>query len=123
MPGRVLPDTQLVVPFLAVVIEAFYQPLAPFLINPDVREERAACVDAILFKRYAVQQFGRVDPGFLRQFRRSFVFVAIVTFIIELLSITPIIFMWNVFDRVVNSRSIVTLISLLVVVLKVLNIR
>jgi PrtD family type I secretion system ABC transporter len=60
---------------------------------------------------------GNPVSDLLRQFRRSFVFVALVTFVIELLSITPIIFMMNVFDRVVSSRSIVTLVSLLVVVL------
>ena len=48
----------------------------------------------------------------LRQCKRSFMFVALLTFFIELLSITPIIFMWNMFDRVISSRSGVTLVSL-----------
>ena len=37
--------------------------------------------------------------------------------VIEVLSITPIIFMWNLFDRVLSSRSGVTLVSLGVLVL------
>lgn len=77
----------------------------------------AGLLDRFLNTNPAHTARGNPVSDLLRQFRRSFVFVAIVTFIIELLSITPIIFMWNVFDRVVNSRSIVTLISLLVVVL------
>ncbi len=48
----------------------------------------------------------------LRQCKRSFMFVALLTFLIEILSITPIIFMWNMFDRVISSRSGVTLVSL-----------
>ena len=53
----------------------------------------------------------------LRQCKRSFVFVALLTMVIEVLSITPIIFMWNLFDRVLSSRSGVTLVSLGVLVL------
>ena len=53
----------------------------------------------------------------LRQCKRSFVFVALLTMVIEVLSITPIIFMWNLFDRVLISRSGVTLVSLGVLVL------
>ena len=60
---------------------------------------------------------GNPVSDLLRQFRRSFVFVAVLTLIVEILSITPIIFMWNVFDRVISSRSMVTLVSLLLVVL------
>jgi len=48
----------------------------------------------------------------LRQCKKSFVFVAVLTFVIEILSITPIVFMWNMFDRVISSRSMVTLVSL-----------
>lgn len=53
----------------------------------------------------------------LRQCKRSFVFVALLTMVIEVLSITPIIFMWNLFDRVISSRSGVTLASLGILVL------
>ncbi len=60
---------------------------------------------------------GNPVSDLLRQCKRSFIFVAIVTFVIELLSITPIVFMWNVFDRVVTSRSTTTLLSLTVLVL------
>lgn len=51
------------------------------------------------------------------QCKRSFIFVALLTMVIEVLSITPVIFMWNLFDRVISSRSGVTLISLGVLVL------
>jgi PrtD family type I secretion system ABC transporter len=51
------------------------------------------------------------------QCKRSFIFVALLTMVIEILSITPIIFMWNLFDRVISSRSGVTLVSLGVLVL------
>jgi PrtD family type I secretion system ABC transporter len=57
----------------------------------------------------------------LRQCKKSFVFVAVVTFFIEVLSLAPIIFMWNVFDRVVSSRSGITLVSLLVVVMLIIS--
>jgi len=53
----------------------------------------------------------------IRQCKRSFMFVALLTMVIEVLSITPIIFMLNLFDRVVSSRSGVTLVSMLVLVL------
>jgi PrtD family type I secretion system ABC transporter len=53
----------------------------------------------------------------LKQCKKSFVFVALLTMVIEVLSITPIIFMWNLFDRVISSRSGVTLVSLGVLVL------
>ena len=53
----------------------------------------------------------------IRQCKRSFMFVALLTMVIEVLSITPIIFLWNMFDRVISSRSGVTLVSLVVLVL------
>ncbi len=53
----------------------------------------------------------------IRKCKRSFMFVAFLTMVIEILSITPIIFMWNLFDRVVSSRSGVTLVSLGIIVL------
>lgn len=53
----------------------------------------------------------------IRQCKRSFMFVALLTMVIEVLSLTPIIFMWNLFDRVVSSRSGVTLVSLGLLVL------
>lgn len=52
----------------------------------------------------------------LRNFSQSLWFAIALTMIIETLSITPIIFMWNVFDRVIGSRSGVTLVSLMVLV-------
>jgi ATP-binding cassette, subfamily C, bacterial exporter for protease/lipase len=62
---------------------------------------------------------GNPVSDLLRQCKRSFVFVALVTLLVEVLAITPIIFMWNVFDRVITSRSMVTLVSLLLVVMLV----
>ncbi|WP_058641240.1 type I secretion system permease/ATPase [Pseudacidovorax intermedius] len=48
----------------------------------------------------------------LRLCRRSFWSVAVLTFVVELLSLAPIVYMWNTFDRVLASRSVVTLVSL-----------
>jgi PrtD family type I secretion system ABC transporter len=53
----------------------------------------------------------------IRQCKRSFMFVALLTMVIEVLSIAPIIFTWNLFDRVVSTRSGVTLVSLMVLIL------
>ncbi|AGX88504.1 type I secretion system permease/ATPase [Candidatus Symbiobacter mobilis] len=64
-------------------------------------------------------QAPRPVSDLLRQCKRSFVFVAVLTFVIEALSITPIVFMWNVFDRVISSRSVVTLVSLTALVMLV----
>ncbi|WP_188709642.1 type I secretion system permease/ATPase [Polaromonas eurypsychrophila] len=52
----------------------------------------------------------------LRQCRRSFYFVMILTVGIEVLSLAPIIFMLQLFDRVMSSRSEITLVSLLLLV-------
>lgn len=51
--------------------------------------------------------------------RRSFYFVFMVTALVDLLSIAPMLYMMNVFDRVISSRSGVTLVSLTVLVLVV----
>ena len=55
----------------------------------------------------------------LHRCRRVFWFVAAMSFVIELLALAPIIYMWNAFDRVLTSRSMVTLVSLTVIVLGV----
>lgn len=52
----------------------------------------------------------------LRQCKRAFYVVALLTFVIQVMSITPILFMVNAFDRVMSSRSTVTLVSLIAVV-------
>ncbi len=49
--------------------------------------------------------------------RKSFYFVVIATVIINLMAIVPMLFMMNVMDKVMNSRSVITLISLTAVVL------
>ena len=51
--------------------------------------------------------------------RRGFWFAAILCLIIEALSLAPIIYMWNAFDRVLSSRSMITLVSLTVLIVGV----
>lgn len=55
----------------------------------------------------------------LHRCRRGFYFVAFVSIVIEMLSLAPIIYMWNTFDRVISSRSMVTLVSLTILVIAV----
>jgi PrtD family type I secretion system ABC transporter len=53
----------------------------------------------------------------LLQARQAFIFAIGLTFIIDLLSITPLLYMMSALDRVLTSRSGVTLVSLTVVVI------
>lgn len=53
----------------------------------------------------------------LYQCRRTFYFAFFITFVADLLSITPMLYMMNVFDRVITSRSGVTLVSLTLLIL------
>ncbi|MES2604419.1 MAG: type I secretion system permease/ATPase [Pseudomonadota bacterium] len=53
----------------------------------------------------------------LHQCRRAFVFAFLITFVINILSITPILYMMNVFDRVISTRSGITLVSLTLLVI------
>ncbi|KRI00014.1 type I secretion system permease/ATPase [Curvibacter sp. PAE-UM] len=53
----------------------------------------------------------------LHQCRQSFWLTGLLTFMIEVLSISPILYMMNMYDRVLNSRSHVTLVSLTVLIL------
>ena len=55
----------------------------------------------------------------LNQCRRGFIMMAGLCFVLELLSLAPIIYMWNSFDRVMSSRSVVTLLSLTVLIVGV----
>lgn len=48
----------------------------------------------------------------LRQCKRSFWAIAILSIVVEVISLAPIVYMWNAFDRVLSSRSVVTLVSL-----------
>ena len=41
----------------------------------------------------------------LTQSRHSFYLAFAITGVVELLSFAPIIYMWNVFDRVISARS------------------
>ena len=57
----------------------------------------------------------RQDPPLrkvLGQCRQTFVLMVVLTMVIELLSVTPMLYMINVFDRVISSRSGITLVSL-----------
>ncbi|WP_408597111.1 type I secretion system permease/ATPase [Limnohabitans sp.] len=53
----------------------------------------------------------------LMQCRRAFVLAFLLTFVIDLLSITPMLYMMNTMDRVLSSRSGVTLVSLTLLVI------
>ncbi len=53
----------------------------------------------------------------LRQCRRAFWLVFSLTFVLEVLSLAPIVFIWNALDRVLASRSLVTLGSLVALML------
>lgn len=55
----------------------------------------------------------------LKQCRHSFYLAFAITGIASLLSLAPIIYMWNVFDRVISARSGITLVSLTILVVAV----
>lgn len=48
----------------------------------------------------------------LSQCRRGFILMVGLCVVLEVLSLAPTVYMWNSFDRVMNSRSVVTLLSL-----------
>ncbi len=52
----------------------------------------------------------------LHQCRRAFVFAFLLTLLIDILSITPMLYMMNTYDRVIATRSGVTLVSLTLLV-------
>jgi PrtD family type I secretion system ABC transporter len=53
----------------------------------------------------------------LYQCRRTFYLAFFITFVADLISIAPLLYMMNVFDRVITSRSGITLVSLTLLVL------
>ena len=55
----------------------------------------------------------------LHSCRKSFYFVAGLSVVVEMLSLAPILYMWNLFDRVLSSRNLTTLVSLTVLVVAV----
>ena len=55
----------------------------------------------------------------LYQCRRTFYFAFFITFVADLLSIAPLLYMMNVFDRVISSRSGITLVSLTLLILAI----
>ncbi len=57
--------------------------------------------------------------GVFHTLRRGFWFAAGLCLVIEVLSLAPIVYMWNAFDRVLGSRSVITLVSLTVLIVGV----
>ncbi len=55
----------------------------------------------------------------LRQCRHALTFVFLLTFVIEVLGIAPIMYMLNMYDRVLSTRSEVTLVSLTVLIIAI----
>lgn len=53
----------------------------------------------------------------LMQCKRTFMVMVVLTAVVELLSVAPMLYMMNVFDRVISSRSEITLVSLTLVIL------
>jgi PrtD family type I secretion system ABC transporter len=53
----------------------------------------------------------------LLQCRQTFMLMVLITGVVELLSVAPILYMMSVFDRVISSRSEITLVSLTLVIL------
>jgi PrtD family type I secretion system ABC transporter len=53
----------------------------------------------------------------LQDCRRGFWYVGVLCMVVEVLSLAPIVYMWNAFDRVMGSRSVITLVSLTSLVL------
>jgi PrtD family type I secretion system ABC transporter len=66
-----------------------------------------------------VSKLGDKQPvrKILMQARQAFFFAVGLTFVIDLLSITPLLYMMSAYDRVLSSRSGVTLVSLTLVVI------
>ena len=67
----------------------------------------------------AKTEVGQKNPlrEVLHQCRRAFWLTGVLTFVVEVLSISPILYMMNMYDRVMASRSEVTLVSLTVLIL------
>jgi ATP-binding cassette, subfamily C, bacterial exporter for protease/lipase len=55
----------------------------------------------------------------LAQARYSFYLAFAISGVVEIISLAPIIYMWNVFDRVITARSEITLVSLTILVVAV----
>jgi ATP-binding cassette subfamily C exporter for protease/lipase len=53
----------------------------------------------------------------LGQCKRTIILMVLLTAVIEILSVSPLLYMMSVFDRVINSRSEITLVSLTLVIL------
>ena len=84
------------------------------MINPLNRQAAAEAAVMLLNAR-------RQTPlgTLLAQCKQTFVFMVLLTYVIEALSIAPMIYMLNVYDRVLTSRSGVTLVSLTTVIVGV----
>jgi ATP-binding cassette subfamily C exporter for protease/lipase len=55
----------------------------------------------------------------LTQARHSFYLAFAISGVVEIISLAPILYMWNVFDRVITARSGITLVSLTIVVVAI----
>jgi len=72
---------------------------------------------------HETKQNGIVDKemttlrGLLGQCKQAFVLVLVLTLVIELMAVVPILYLLNGYDRVIASRSEITLVSLTIVVL------
>ncbi len=76
-------------------------------------------IEKILNPNAASSPGGHEVSRLIWQCKRALWFVAGITMVTEILALTPIIFMWNAFDRVVSSRSATTLVSLITLVMVV----
>lgn len=72
-----------------------------------------------IFGKAALTMGGMRTPlqAVLQQCRQAFWLTGVLTAVIEVLSISPILYMMNMYDRVLSSRSEVTLVSLTVLIL------
>ena len=70
-------------------------------------------------KRTAIEEQNEPVRQVLDACKRALRMTFFLTVVIEVLTLTPIVFMMNMYDRVMNSRSEVTLVSLTVLVLGV----
>ena len=83
---------------------------------PAITKQAAFSGAAALLERGASQTpLGKL----LQQCKQTFVFMVVLTYVLEALSLAPMVYMLNVYDRVLSSRSGVTLVSLTTVIIGV----
>lgn len=79
------------------------------------RKAAFAGADALLARSSRQTPLGKL----LGQCKQTFVFMVVLTYVLEALSLAPMVYMLNVYDRVLTSRSGVTLVSLTTVIVGV----